>query len=108
MMLILEHVLAETAAMRPLFMPPSPKWEGIKQSCGPPVCQSVGLSHARSSNKHGAFKCYGYYKTLIGNPMLHVEPTGQRGHMASEVIATSLRKNKITSSLTPKPTEIEL
>jgi len=44
----------------------------------PSVCLSVCLSHAPSSSVHGAFYGY-YYRTLIGNSKLEVEPTGQRG-----------------------------
>jgi len=43
------------------------------------VCLSVPCLYLNN----GAFQGYGYYRTLIGNPVLVVEPTGQRGHGSS-------------------------
>jgi len=45
----------------------------IKQYCDLSVCLSVCLSHGAMSL---AFQGYGYYRTLIENSMLEVEPTG--------------------------------
>jgi len=35
--------------------------------------------------KNGPFYDYGYYRTLIGNPMLKSEPTGQCGHADNRI-----------------------
>jgi len=53
---------------------------GIKQCCGPSVCPSYSQPLARN----GAFYGDGYSRTLItliGNPMLEVELTGQSGRI---------------------------
>ena len=47
------------------------------------LCLTVCLAHVLSSKTVSIGLC-GYYKTLIGNPMLEVEPIGQRGGTATQ------------------------
>ena len=57
-----------------------------------PVCPMIGLIK-------GALNSFGYYGTVIGRPMLEVEPTGRCGRIVLE--ASKL------SSASRKPSEIE-
>ena len=56
---------------------------GIKQCCGPSVC----LSHSQPLARNGAFYGDGYCRTLIGNPMLEVEPTSHSGRIHPPEVA---------------------
>jgi len=61
-------------------MPPLPYGRGIKEYRDPSICPFIWLSHTSSLTVHFRAGCY---KTLIGNPRLEVEPTGQRGRTAT-------------------------
>jgi len=52
-----------------------------RQRYSPSVCPFVCLSHAQAQKR--CIWGHGYYRTLIGNPMLEVEHTGECGCMAS-------------------------
>jgi len=60
----------------------------IQAVCGLPRLRAPGI-----------VPCNGYYRTLIGNPILEVEPTSQRGRTAAgsgrkgnEVIASATKE----------------
>jgi len=55
-----------------------PGLDGIMQCGDPSVRPSVCLSHVHSSKR--CIVELSYYKTLLGNSMLEVEPIGRRGH----------------------------
>jgi len=51
------------------------------------ICLSVCLSVPCPLVNNGALYGFCYYRTLMENPMLEVEPTGQRGQNGNEAIA---------------------
>jgi len=60
-----------------LVMPPTT--EGVRALSDVAFHFYVCLSVPSLWGRNGAFQVSGYYGTLIGNPMLEVEPMGQRG-----------------------------
>jgi len=78
----------------------------LRQSCCTTVSlYDVCLSVSRTIAQNGTFWTYDCYRTLIGSHMLEVEPTGQRGRMANRSGRNDLDDEKLTTSVSQKPSE---